>query len=195
MRGVEPMANVERMASLHDVGPSLPGVARRAITEYLSGEGIGDYVPSGPRSAVFVTLRGPSGELRGCIGSVRPSRADVVSETARSAVLAATRDPRFEPVSVSELARLSIEVSVLEPEEAIATVEQLDPSRYGVVVRDDDGRQGLLLPGIDGVNEASTQVAVARRKAGIAAGTPVKLSRFLVHKFTDAFAKAEAQAH
>ena len=186
MRGARGMITVDEMGSLHDVGPSLPGVARRAITEFLSGEGLVDLVPSGPRSAVFVTLRGPSGELRGCIGSVRPSRDDVVTETARSAVLAATRDPRFEPVSVSELARLSIEVSVLEPEEPIATVEQLDPSRYGVVVRDDDGHQGLLLPGIDGVNEASVQVAVARRKAGIAAGTPVQLSRFLVHKWTDA---------
>ncbi len=172
--------------NLEDVGPKLPGIARRAITGFLSGDGITAFEPGGPPSPVFVTLRGPGGALRGCIGSVAPSRGDVVSETARSAVLAATRDPRFEPVSVSELSQLSIEVSVLEPEEPVATLAELDPSRYGVVVRDDRGHQGLLLPGIDGVSEAGTQVDVARRKAGIPTGTPVRLSRFLVHKWMDA---------
>jgi AmmeMemoRadiSam system protein A len=173
------------MANLEEIGPSLPSIARQAITEFLSGDGMAAFEPAGPRSPVFVTLRGPGGVLRGCIGSVSPSRGDVVTETARSAVLAATRDPRFDPVSVAELARLSIEVSVLEPEETIATIAELDPSRYGVVVRDYDGHQGLLLPGIDGVSEADTQVAVARRKAGIPTGAPIRLSRFLVHKWTD----------
>lgn len=170
---------------LEEIGPSLPSIARRAITDFLSGDGVGTVEPAGPRSPVFVTLRGPGGVLRGCIGSVSPSRGDVVTETARSAILAATRDPRFEPVSVAELARLSIEVSVLEPEEPIATIDELDPRRYGVVVRDEAGHQGLLLPGIDGVSEAGTQVVVARRKAGIPMGAPIRLSRFLVHKWTD----------
>jgi AmmeMemoRadiSam system protein A len=174
------------MATLEDVGPSLPSVARRAIAGFLSGDGIAAFEPSGPRSPVFVTLRGPGGALRGCIGSMAASRSDVVSETARSAVLAATRDPRFEPVSSAELSQLSIEVSVLEPEEPVASMSELDPSRYGVVVRDDAGHQGLLLPAIDGVDEARLQVDVARRKAGIPTGAPLKLSRFLVHKWVEA---------
>ncbi|HEX3596074.1 MAG TPA: AmmeMemoRadiSam system protein A [Polyangiaceae bacterium] len=173
------------MASLDEVGPTLPSIARRAITDFLSGEGMASFEPGGPASPVFVTLRGPGGALRGCIGSVSPSRRDVVSETARSAVLAATRDPRFDPVSASEVSRLSIEVSVLEPEEPIETMAELDPSRYGVVVRDGSGRQGLLLPDIDGVNDAGVQVDVARRKAGIQTGVPLRLSRFLVHKWMD----------
>jgi hypothetical protein len=76
-------------------------------------------------------------------------------------------------------------VSVLEPEEPVASILELDPSRYGVVVRDDAGHQGLLLPAIDGVDDASLQVDVARRKAGIPAGAPLKLSRFLVHKWVE----------
>jgi AmmeMemoRadiSam system protein A len=174
------------MATLDEVGPELPGVARRAILGFLTGDGFVAFEPAGPRSPVFVTLRGPSGALRGCVGSVAPSRADVVSETARSAVLAATRDPRFDPVSASELARLSIEVSVLEPEEPVEGLGELDPSRYGVVVRDDAGHQGLLLPGIDGVEEPKVQVDVARRKAGIAPTARLHLSRFRVHKWTEA---------
>jgi AmmeMemoRadiSam system protein A len=186
MRRVAALAKLpEPMATLEDVGPSLPRVARRAIAEFLSGDGIAAFEPSGPRSPVFVTLRAPSGALRGCIGSMAASRGDVVSETARSAVLAATRDPRFEPVSSAELPQLSIEVSVLEPEEPVASISELDPSRYGVVVRDDAGHQGLLLPAIDGVDEARLQVDVARRKAGIPSGAPLKLSRFRVHKWVE----------
>jgi AMMECR1 domain-containing protein len=113
------------------------------------------------------------------------SQADVVSETARSAVLAATRDPRFPPVSSPELAALSIEVSVLGPEEPIAGPAELDPHRYGVIVRDGNGRQGLLLPDIPGIEEATTQVDLACRKAGIEPDAVLRLSRFEVQKWDD----------
>ena len=64
-------------------------------------------------------------------------------------------------------------------------VEDLDPERYGVVVRDEHGRRGLLLPGIPGIMDALTQVAVARRKAGILPGAHVVLSRFVVTKWEE----------
>jgi AmmeMemoRadiSam system protein A len=173
------------MATLDAVGPTLPGVARRAIAQWLGGEGFGAFAPGGPPSPVFVTLRTGSGALRGCIGSLAASERDLVNETARSAVLAATRDPRFMPVSAPELDALSIEVSVLEPEEPIAGIEELDPKTYGVIVRDGGENRGLLLPGIDGIDDAATQVDLARRKAGIARGVPLRLSRFRVHKWED----------
>jgi AMMECR1 domain-containing protein len=113
-----------------------------------------------------------------------------VSETARSAVLAATRDPRFPPVSSPELAALSIEVSVLGPEEPIIGPAELDPRRYGVIVRDGNGRQGLLLPDIPGIDEASTQVELARRKAGIEPDASVRLFRFEVSKWDEAGSEA-----
>jgi AMMECR1 domain-containing protein len=125
------------------------------------------------------------GALRGCVGSVVASQADVVTETARSAVLAATRDPRFPPVSTPELSALLIEVSVLGPEQPVTGPSELDPHRYGVIVRDATGRQGLLLPGIPGIDEASAQVDIARRKAGIDPGVAVQLSRFEVRKWDD----------
>jgi len=119
------------------------------------------------------------------VGSVTASQADVVSETARSAVLAATKDPRFPPVSTPELAELLIEVSVLAPEQPVSGPSELDPRRYGVIVRDGMGRQGLLLPGIPGIDEASVQVDVARRKAGIEPEAVVQLFRFEVKKWDD----------
>ncbi len=141
--------------------------------------------PTLPSSGVFVTLRDRGGKLRGCVGSIEPKRPDLVAETARSAVLAATRDPRFAPVTKAELDELSIEVSVLAPAERIRDLDELDPARYGVVVRDDAGRQGLLLPDVPGIDSPALQVDIARRKAGIPSGAPVTLSRFEVFKYRE----------
>lgn len=172
------------MQTLQQAGPRLPSVARTAIERWsrgLENAGLGD--PETPAAPVFVTLRNPDGSLRGCIGTLEAARSDVCSETARSAVLAASRDPRFPPLEPSELSSLSIEVSVLLPGESIDSAEDLDPSRYGVVVRDDQGRRGVLLPEVTGVETPQMQVSIARDKAGIPPQQPVQLERFEVLKF------------
>jgi AmmeMemoRadiSam system protein A len=165
----------------------LTALARRAISEHLAG---GHLDPAGfravPSSGVFVTLRERDGSLRGCIGSVHPVESSLGAEVARSAALAATLDPRFAPVTGEELAELSVEVSVLSAPEQVDGIESLDPARFGVIVRASQGRQGLLLPGIPGIDDAATQVEVARRKAGISKTEPVSLCRFIVRKWTDA---------
>jgi AmmeMemoRadiSam system protein A len=172
------------VASIDEIGPLLPELARRAIRAFLTNlPAIEALHSDAPRAPVFVTLRNPDGSLRGCIGSVRAIERDVAAETARSAVLAASRDPRFDRVRLEELERLRIDVSVLMPEEPISGVSELDPSRYGVIVRDPSGRQGLLLPDVPGIDDASTQVHVAREKAGVPPGATVTVSRFEVRKF------------
>src|ERR1700675_2441432 len=55
------------------------------------------------RAGVFVTLRTSDDQLRGCIGTIEPVRSNVAEETIQNAISAATRDPRFAPVSKSEL--------------------------------------------------------------------------------------------
>ena len=182
----------QRSKQADDAGPgsgpsvSLPRVARLAIEAWVTrGVALAMQEPALPSSGVFVTLRDGAGKLRGCVGSIEPKRPDLASETARSAVLAATRDPRFTPVTQAELADLSIEVSVLAPPRPIRDVGDLDPARYGVVVRDAEGRQGLLLPEVPGIDSAALQVEIARRKAGIPPDIPVTLSRFEVFKYRD----------
>jgi AmmeMemoRadiSam system protein A len=174
------------VTSIDEVGPELPKIARSAIRAHLL-EGRATREPSRdtPPAGVFVTLRNADGSLRGCIGSIAPVMSDLVAETSRSAVLAATRDPRFPPVTIDELPALRIEVSVLGPEEPAAGLDDLDPRVFGVIVRDRAGRRGLLLPDIEGVDEPEQQVQIARRKAGIAASEPVVLSRFRVRKFCE----------
>lgn len=170
-------------ANLLDV--SLPRVARLAIEAWVTTGAPLETQSALPSAGVFVTLRDGAGKLRGCVGSLEPKRPDLLSETARSAVLAATRDPRFAPVTPTELGALSIEVSVLSPAQPIQELSDLDPARYGVIVRDSAGRQGLLLPEVPGIDSAALQVEIARRKAGIPADSLVTLSRFEVFKYLE----------
>src|SRR5262245_53422260 len=143
------------MIELAQLGPELPAVARPAIAAWGAGnERPQPGRPGAPAAPVFDAFRTSEGKLRGCIGSLIAAERDVVAETARSAVLAASRDPRFLPVSAEELSGLSIEVSVLLPEESVSSARELDPARFGVVVQDGKGRHGLLLPDVPGIDSA-----------------------------------------
>lgn len=136
-----------------------------------------------PRQAgVFVTLTAQQA-LRGCIGTIGPTQSDIVTETITNAISAATRDPRFAPVTRAELPELSYEVSVLHAPEAIHDLNQLDPSRYGVIVTAPQGRRGLLLPGLEQIDDAETQVLHAMYKGGIRPGEAIQLYRFQVDKY------------
>lgn len=131
------------------------------------------------RAGVFVSLH-EDGDLRGCIGTIEPTTGNVADEIVRNAVAAAVEDPRFLPVRADELDALSYSVDVLFTPMPIASVDELDPSRYGVIVTKDT-RRGLLLPNLDGVDTAAEQVAIAKRKAGIdPADSDVALERFEV---------------
>src|SRR6185295_7224540 len=103
-------------------------------------------------SPCFVSLKTQDGELRGCIGTIEPTKGTLAEELVANAVSAATQDPRFLPVAVDELPNLRYSVDVLLPAEP-TTIDQLDPRIYGVIVQDDSGaRRGLLLPDIPGVD-------------------------------------------
>ena len=137
------------------------------------------------RSACFVSLKTRDGDLRGCIGTIEPAKQSLAEELVANAINAATRDPRFAPVAEHELPELIYSVDVLEAPEP-ATLEELDPLTYGVIVEDDSGlARGLLLPAIEGVDTVQKQVDIAARKAGIPPGTTLKLSRFKVHRYSE----------
>jgi AmmeMemoRadiSam system protein A len=79
----------------------------------------------------FVTLH-KHASLRGCIGYVEPLKPlyKTVRECAHAA---ATRDPRFEPVTPEELPDLRLEISIL------SRLEEVSPDRVLV------GQHGLLI--------------------------------------------------
>jgi AmmeMemoRadiSam system protein A len=173
-----------------DSAAPLPALARAAIETFvLSGQQITPPEQLTPllaaRAACFVSIKTNTGDLRGCIGTIEPCKENLAEEIIANAINAATRDPRFAPVTAGELASLRYSVDVLGATEP-ATFADLDPKRYGVIVADESGeRRGLLLPDIAGVETASQQVEIAAHKAGIRPGTPLKLARFRVDRFRE----------
>ncbi len=117
------------------------------------------------KAGVFVSLH-KDGRLRGCIGTIEPARCCVAEEIIENAISASSRDPRFSPVRKDELDSLEISVDVLAPPEKIASKDELDVRRYGVIVTKGRNR-GLLLPNLDGVDTVDEQVSIALRKAGL----------------------------
>jgi AmmeMemoRadiSam system protein A len=174
-------------ASVEAEAEDLPALARQAVETFVRDGELRDpgSVRAGllaARAPCFVCLKTRDGELRGCIGTIEPTRDSLAQEIAANAVSAATNDPRFDPVRASELADLVYSVDVLLPPEP-AVMEELDPKIYGVIVADEsESQRGLLLPDIPGVDTAQQQVEIATRKAGIPEGTPIKLWRFKVER-------------
>lgn len=130
------------------------------------------------KAGVFVSLH-IGDDLRGCIGTFRPSTESIAHEIIEMAIEASTEDPRFPPVRTSEIPKLTISVDVLGEPEPIVSIDQLDPKIYGVIVTS-GYRRGLLLPDLDDVDTVEEQVSIARRKARIAVNEPIKLQRFKV---------------
>jgi MEMO1 family protein len=167
----------------------LPVVARRAVEAALgSGPKSPPFQATGEltgRRGVFVTLRTENGKLRGCIGTLAPTEKDLVEETWRLAVAAASHDYRFQPVTAAELPGMHFSVTVLGELEPVASPDELNPAVYGVVVTSADGRKGVLLPDIAGIDSVAEQIAISRDKAGIGSDEPVRLQRFQAESFKE----------
>jgi AmmeMemoRadiSam system protein A/AmmeMemoRadiSam system protein B len=172
-----------------EVAAELPALARRAVESFvLTGKQVAPekaFPLLSARAGCFVSIKTNTGDLRGCIGTIEPLKQNLAEEIIANAINAATRDPRFEPVSPDELPELHYSVDILTAAEP-ANFEDLDPKIYGVIVEDESGRlRGLLLPDIAGVETARQQVDIAARKAGISPGTPLKLLRFRVDRYRE----------
>ena len=182
----DPQLRTDTRAADEDV----PGLARRTVETYVHTRTRIDPPQNtstflAGRAACFVSLKTRTGELRGCIGTIEPTEDTLAEEVIVNAINACARDPRFPPVSPSELDGLVYSVDVLSTPEP-ALFEELDAISYGVIVEDSHGmRRGLLLPDIEGVTTPQQQVEIATRKAGIGSGEPVRLFRFSVQRFRE----------
>ena len=146
-------------------------LARRAIEARLA-----DYPLELPpatgglsrRTGAFVTLKRDA-RLRGCIGSVeRDERLTTV--IARCAGDAATRDPRFTPLTLAELPEVVLEISVIGPFALVTDPTRVAVGRHGLAV--EQGRQrGLLLPQVAAERHWSSETFLGQTcvKAGLPA--------------------------
>jgi AmmeMemoRadiSam system protein A len=165
-------------------------LARDTICQYLSRKELPETknLPGellNKKTGCFVSLHDKNGELRGCIGTILPVYKNLAGEIIHNAVEAAFHDPRFQPVTEEEIDKLEISVDVLSEPEPIPSEKSLNPKKYGVIVKANDGRTGLLLPDLEDINDAAYQVAIARQKAGILPEEPVFLYRFTVTRYKE----------
>ncbi|MCL1796770.1 MAG: AmmeMemoRadiSam system protein A [Eggerthellaceae bacterium] len=131
------------------------------------------------QAGCFVSIHlASSGDLRGCIGTIEPTRKSLAEEVIHNAIAASTQDPRFPKIGVGELDNLAINVDVLFPAEP-ASLDELDPKRYGVIVSK-GFKRGLLLPDLEGVDTVEEQLAIACAKAGINPAGGFDVERFEV---------------
>jgi AmmeMemoRadiSam system protein A len=186
-----------------DLGHTLLAIARRTI-----GAQLGLATASEPRhaalgqpAATFVTLK-QSGELRGCIGSLKPIRPLGV-DVRENAIAAAFRDPRFPPLSVREYVVTSVEVSLLSADERIdvATeadlIAQLRPGIDGLVLQHGVQRATFLPQVWETLPEPREFVAALKRKAGLPVdfwSPRMTVSRYGVTKWAESeFAASEEE--
>lgn len=125
----------------------LLSVARSVIQARCEGKNVSLQPPPSSKlqekRGAFVTLH-KKGELRGCIGYIEAIKP-LYQTVAQMAEAAAFNDPRFPPVTNSEIEDLEIEISVLTPLTKIDNIETIEVGKHGILIRK-GFYQGLLLP-------------------------------------------------
>ena len=175
--------------------PPCVRLARKTVTRLLEGRPLpGSGTEAAPselwsgllmeRRACFVSIKARSGALRGCIGTLAPSQRSLDREIIANAVSASTRDPRFPPMTREELPGVLFSVDVLSEPEPVTDLADLDPGEWGVIVSK-DGRRGIPLPDLEGVDTVEEQLAIAARKAGITDLRGTSVERFRVNRFKE----------
>lgn len=177
-----------------NLGRALLRIARSAIAEELGLSTIGQPPHEALRQpgATFVTLK-RSGELRGCIGSLKPIRPLGV-DVRENAIAAAFRDPRFPALAAVEYEATSVEVSLLSAAERVdvadeaALVARLRPGFDGVIL--EYGRQrATFLPQVwEALDDPREFLVALKRKAGLPGdfwSPHVNVSRYGVTKWSE----------
>jgi AmmeMemoRadiSam system protein A len=144
----KPFDSAQDKPVLTDKGKlQLLALARETIEHYIRSHRVPKLDIANPelnqQLGAFVTLT-IQGQLRGCIGRFEPDMpvAEVVQEMA---LAAATQDPRFPPVTQSELAQIRIEISVLTPRRKIDDINEIEVGKHGLYITR-DWCSGTLLP-------------------------------------------------
>lgn len=191
-----------------DAGDVLLPAARTAIAQELgaaivtadAGVGTPPTWALEP-GACFVTLT-RNGRLRGCIGSPT-TRRPLLEDVRVNAVAAATRDPRFAPMTAGELPAVVIEVSVLSAPQPLRVSSlrecyaALRPGVDGVILDVGPWHRSLLLPQVwQDVPDPAEFLAHLWLKAGLAPGIwheGTTLQTFTVRAWTERPAAAGAR--
>jgi len=155
------------------------------LKKQKSGCFVSLHLKNQPKGKNPAFIKTSAGKLRGCIGTISATQKNLGLEIIKNAVSAATRDPRFEPLKKDELKDIKISIDVLEKPEPIDNIAKLNPKKYGIIIKHADGRTGLLLPNIEGVDSVEKQIAIAKQKAGILSHESIFIFRFKVKRYEE----------
>lgn len=180
---------------------NLVELAKIAVEKYIKERKIISLPPDvdqrylKEKAGTFVTIE-KNGKLRGCIGTYLPTKENVAKETISNAIVAATEDYRFGPISKEELPSLSYTVYILSKPERVKDIKELNPKKYGIIVKTTpitspngtdvvfNGRiplkSGLLLPGLKGIDTPKQQISIACQKGGI----DPRREKIIIYRFT-----------
>ncbi len=126
----------------------LIGLARKTIETYLSKGTLPPFETQDPnlqvKRAVFVTIRGKDGSLRGCIGRFTPEES-LYKAVMNMAIEAATKDSRFSPVLFKEIQDLTFEISILSPIRTVSNPDDIVFGTHGVILSQ-GVNSGVFLP-------------------------------------------------
>lgn len=153
-----------------DTKGELLRIAREAIAAAVQGRlyrSEAAPVEAEQPAGAFVSVH-HCGELRGCIGQIE-ARQPLAAAVAQCAASAATRDPRFRPLTMHELQEdTEIEISVLTPMQRVGSPEEIEVGRDGLLI-EQGPRTGLLLPQVatEWGWDRDTFLAQTCRKAGL----------------------------
>ena len=193
--GYASFALYEPEAEPADPGPALLVRARNAIAAHLGQptQEEADHPALASPAASFVTLT-QGGALRGCIGSLEAHRP-LDQDVRANAVAAAFRDPRFPPLTLAELPRTRVEVSLLTaPVPMLFSSEedalrQLRPNVDGIILIAGHRRSTFLPQVWEQLPEPRQFLAHLKQKAGLPAdwwSSEVQLQRYEVRKWKEA---------
>jgi AmmeMemoRadiSam system protein A len=154
----------EAIVFSEDEKKTLREIARRSLEMYVKEHKTFDAEKAGLAITptlkkcfgAFVTLytKPPPGDqsneprggkdLRGCVGSIWPTRP-LWQTITENAISSASKDYRFEPVRPDELSNLQIEISVLTPPRRVASYRDLVIGQDGIILSKRN-RQSVFLP-------------------------------------------------
>jgi len=142
--------------------------------------------------ASFVTLH-KHGQLRGCIGSIIPTRP-LALDVSHNAFAAAFQDPRFPPVQAHELDDLEIEISILSMPEPIEfsseddLLEKIRPGIDGLILKEGP-YSGTFLPSVwEQIPDKREFLRQLKRKAGLPAdywSPTIRVFRYTTDSFSE----------
>ena len=179
---------------LEDAGKALLQLARGAIEHQILGKPKAqlDLAWLRQAGATFVTLT-KGDALRGCIGSLEPTRA-LGEDVAQNALAAALRDPRFPAMSADEWPQCRVEVSLLSTSKPLRFADEADLLSQIVAGEDGlileaDGRRATFLPQVwEDIADKKLFLAHLLKKAGLPPETRLsrcRVSRYRVFKWKE----------